>query len=136
MHRPIAAILPRLLGVAMLSACASPSTEGRIEEFTLLELNGSGVEGRVTLVELAPDRTRVEMDVDDAGNASMPAHIHPGSCADLVPQPKYALEQVIDGQSTTEVAAGIDELLGGDQALNLHRSNDAMDDYTACVDLS
>jgi hypothetical protein len=136
MRPALIASLLRLLCVTALTACAAPSTAGRTEEFALQALNGSGVEGRVTLVELSPDRTRVEIEVEDAGNPSMPAHIHPGSCAELVPQPKYALEQVIDGRSTTEVAAGIDQLLGGNQALNLHRSNDAMDDYTACVDLS
>ena len=60
----------------------------------------------------------------------------PGSCADLVPQPRYALENVVDGRSSTEVAASLDELLSGGQALNIHRSNAEMDVYTACVDLA
>jgi len=108
----------------------------RSVELVLRTLNSSGVEGRVTLVEVGPDRTRVEIVVEPAGHASMPAHVHPGSCADLVPQPKYALENVIDGRSTTEVPASLDDLTAGDQALNLHRSNQEMDVYTACVDLS
>jgi hypothetical protein len=37
--------------------------------------------------------------------------------------------------STTEVPASLDELLSGDVALNLHRSNEEMQVYTACVDL-
>ena len=32
----------------------------------------------------------------------MPAHVHPGTCADLTPQPKFPLENVRDGRSTTD----------------------------------
>ena len=102
----------------------------------LQPLNGSGVQGRVTLTSIDDASTRVEIDVDASGNSSMPAHIHPGSCAELVPQPKYALENVLDGKSTTQVSASLDELLAGGQALNLHRSNEEMNVYTACVDLT
>jgi hypothetical protein len=120
----------------LLAACSSPAGGGRSVELTLQPLNGSGVSGRVTLTALDDATTQVVIDVDPAGLPSMPAHIHPGSCAELVPQPKYALENVLDGQSTTEVSASLDELLAGGQALNLHRSNEEMDVYTACVDLT
>lgn len=117
----------------LLTACgASPSRTERLE---IQALNDSGVTGTVTLTEVNDERTRVEIDVEPAGHASMPAHIHPGSCDDLVPQPKHPLENVIDGTSVTEVAASIEELLSGGQALNLHRSNTEMEIYTACVDL-
>lgn len=99
-------------------------------------LNDSGVNGRVTLTALDDATTRVVIEVDPAGHPSMPAHVHPGSCTELVPQPTYALENVLDGHSTTEVSAPLDELLAGGQALNVHRSNEEMDVYTACVDLS
>jgi hypothetical protein len=125
-----------VVAAAILSGCASEASEGPPIELVLETLNSSGVEGNVTLVAVGPDRTRVEIEVDPAGHGSMPAHIHPGSCADLVPQPKYALESVVDGISTTEVPASLDELTAGDQAINLHRSNEEMDVYTACVDLS
>jgi hypothetical protein len=130
---------PALIGAAtalMLAACSSPAGGDRSVELMLQPLNESGVSGRVTLTALDDATTRVVIDVDSAGHPSMPAHIHPGSCAELVPQPVYALENVIDGQSTTAVSAPLDELLAGGQALNLHRSNEEMDVYTACVDLS
>lgn len=120
----------------LLAACSSPAGGGRSVELMLQPLNESGVSGRVTLTALDDATTRVVIAVDSAGHPSMPAHIHPGSCAELVPQPKYALENVLDGQSTTEVSASLDELLAGGQALNLHRSNEEMDVYTACVDLT
>jgi len=102
----------------------------------LRELNDSGVTGSVTMTAIDDERTLVEVSVDPAGHASMPAHIHPGSCADLVPQPKYALENIIDGESSTEVPASLAELRSGGQALKLHMSNEEMQVYSACVELS
>lgn len=125
-----------VVAAAILAGCASEASEQPPVQLVLEMLNSSGVEGSVTLVAVGPERTRVEIEVDPAGHGSMPAHIHPGSCAELVPQPTYALENVVDGRSTTEVPASLDELVAGDQAINLHRSNEEMDVYTACVDLS
>ena len=79
--------------------------------------------------------TLVEVDVNAAGHSNMPAHIHPGTCAELVPQPKYALQSVIEGRSSTAVAASLEELLSGGQALNIHMSNEQMDVYSACGEL-
>jgi len=117
----------------VLAACSTTTT--RTERLDLETLNDSGVTGTVTLTAVSDDRTRVEIVVEPAGHASMPAHIHPGSCDDLVPQPKHPLQNVIGGTSVTEVAASIEELLSGGQALNLHRSNTEMEVYAACVDL-
>jgi hypothetical protein len=136
MHRSTRFTLIGATTALALAACSSPAGAGRSVELMLQPLNGSGVTGRVTLTAVDDATTRVVIDVDPAGHPSMPAHIHPGSCTELVPQPKYALENVLDGQSTTEVSASLDELLAGGQALNLHRSNEEMDVYTACVDLT
>ncbi len=54
----------------------------------------------------------------------MPAHIHPGTCTDLVPQPTYPLDNVVDGASDTEIPVTLDELFAGDLALNIHVSED------------
>lgn len=136
MNRSVRIVCSLVVSTALLAGCGSATSDQRSVELVLVTLNSSGVEGSVTMVELNAERTRVEIEVDPAGHGSMPAHIHPGSCVDLVPQPKYALENVVDGRSTTEVPASLDELMAGDQALNLHRSNEEMDVYTACVDLS
>lgn len=117
----------------MLAACGADADSAI--ELDLEPLNASGVSGTVTLSAIDEATILVTVEVDPAGHASMPAHVHPGSCEDLVPQPRYALENVVDGSSSTEVPASLDELLAGGQALNLHRSNGEMDVYTACVDL-
>ena len=119
--------------MTVLAGCST--APARAERLDLEMLNDSGVTGTVTLTSVNAERTRVEIVVEAAGHASMPAHIHPGTCDELVPQPEHPLENVIGGTSVTEVAAPIGELLSGGQALNLHRSNTEMETYTACVDL-
>lgn len=122
-----------LLCAALLVSCASAPP--RSEQLQLRTLNNSGVTGSVTLTEMEGQRTLVEVDVDPAGHPSMPAHIHPGTCDELVPQPKYPLQNVVDGASVTEVPAPLDELLRGGVALNIHFSNEEMGVYTACIEL-
>jgi hypothetical protein len=122
-----------LIAAAILASCAqSAQTSERLE---LRTLNASGVTGSVTLTAIDDGRTLVEVAVDPAGHPNMPAHIHPGTCDELVPQPKYPLQNVVDGVSVSEVPAPLEELMRGDVALNIHRSNEDMATYTACVEL-
>ncbi len=121
-----------LSALALISACAAPSATRSVQ---LATLNESGVTGDVTLTDLGAQTTRVEVRVAPGTNLDMPAHIHPGSCAELVPQPKYPLQNVVNGSSTTVVPAPLSELMAGDLAVNLHRSNDDLGTYTACADL-
>lgn len=123
------------LVAAALAACTSANTQpGLTLEVTTL--NDSGVRGTVSLAPIDGGTTLVVVDVEPSGHPNMPAHIHPGTCTDLVPQPTYALESVVDGHSRTEVPASLDELLAGDQVVNMHFSNDQMSVYSACVALS
>jgi hypothetical protein len=122
-----------LFCAALLAGCASSPPQ--TEQLHLRTLNDSGVTGSVTLTDMGDQRTLVEIEVDPAGHPSMPAHIHPGTCDELVPQPKYPLQNVVDGVSVTEVPAPLDELTLGGVALNVHHSNEEMGIYTACVEL-
>ena len=135
MTRVLGARPAALTLVVVLTACARGAPAAPVS-FELQELNDSGVTGSVTMSAIDDERTRVDVSVDPAGHPSMPAHIHPGSCTDLVPQPKYGLENVVDGESSTEIQASLADLLSGGQALNIHMSNEQMDVYSACVDLS
>jgi hypothetical protein len=65
----------------------------------------------------------------------MPAHIHPGTCDNLVPQPKYPLENVRNGESTTEIPATVGDLLSSRVAVNLHASVSDLATYTACAEI-
>jgi hypothetical protein len=124
------------LGLAMATLLAFASC-GAPESVTLqlATLNESGVTGTVTLTDVGRNNTRVDVRVDPAGHPDMPAHIHPGSCTDLVPQPRYGLGNVVNGSSTTTVPASLADLFSGEFAVNLHASNDELEIYTACADL-
>jgi hypothetical protein len=119
--------------VAMLLAACQPAASPA-RTIALQTLNDSGVAGTVSF-SATGERTSVTIEVEAAGNLDMPAHIHPGTCADLTPQPKFPLENVKDGKSSTVVPASIDELFVGDLAVNIHKSNDDLRTYTACVDI-
>ncbi len=119
--------------VAVLAGCQAASRPSTVVQ--LRTLNGSGVTGTVTLVDTGDGRTQVQVRVEPAGNLDMPAHIHPGSCDDLIPQPKHPLENVVKGTSTTVVRAALVDLTQGGLAVNLHKSNQDLKTYTACADL-
>jgi hypothetical protein len=126
----------RLIGAAavaaILASCQSAGPEPR--SLTFVAQNNSGVSGTVEFRDLG-GRTEVAVRVEPGGNLDMPAHIHPGNCENLTPQPKFPLENVRNGVSTTVVPAGIDELFTGALALNLHKSNEDLRTGTACVDM-
>jgi hypothetical protein len=120
--------------VLLATACTGqPAAERTVQ---LETLNDSGVTGSAVLTDLGNGSTRVVVNVDPAGHPDMPAHIHPGTCANLVPQPIYPLENVVDGTSETEILATLDELFAGDLALNLHSSPQDYETYTACKELT
>jgi hypothetical protein len=117
----------------VIAACQAAASPPRV--ITLRTLNDSGVTGTVSFGDLG-GRTGVEIAVDPGGNPDMPAHIHPGTCDNLTPQPKYPLLNVKNGVSKTVVPASIDELFAGNLAVNVHKSNDDLKTYTACVEIN
>jgi hypothetical protein len=126
-------LLAALAIVSMvLAACDSTASAPRV--ITLRTLNDSGVTGTVSFSDIS-GKTGVEVTVDPGGNPDMPAHIHPGSCDNLTPQPKFPLENVRNGVSKTVVPATMAELFAGGLAVNIHKSNDDLKTYTACVDI-
>jgi len=128
------AVTLTFIGLALaLAACAGQQPSRTVE---LATLNDSGVTGSAVLTDLGDGTTRVEVDVDPAGHPDMPAHIHPGTCVDLVPQPRYPLQNVVDGVSETVVPASLEDLFAGELALNVHASSDDYGTYTACADLN
>ena len=50
-------------------------------------------------------------------------------------EPAYALENVVDGKSTTEVNVAIEDLVGQGFAVNVHKSADEAQVYVACGDI-
>src|SRR6476659_8150290 len=97
--------------VALPVAACGQAAQAETRTIPLQMLNNSGVTGTVLLTAVDERRTRVEVRVDPAGHLDMPSHIHPGTCVNLVPQPKYPLQNVKDGHSITVVNAGFAALL-------------------------
>ena len=118
--------------VAVFAACQAAAPPART--IALTTLNDSGVTGSVAFRDIG-GRAQVSIDVEPGANPDMPVHIHPGSCNNLTPPPKFPLENVQDGESVTVVPATVDELFAGGLAVNVHKSNDDLRTYTACVDI-
>ena len=131
-RRPSTVALVAPLLLALIAACDVGA--GATRTIALSEQKGSGVNGTVEFTVVGR-KTAVTIKVDPAGNLDMPAHIHPGTCDNMIPQPKFPLESAKDGSSSTVVPATIDELFAGGLALNLHKSNDEMKVSTACVEI-
>jgi len=98
----------------------------------LSQQNKSKESGTAKLTPMG-DKTKVELSIKGAPKGvSQPAHIHEGTCAKLDPKPKYALQNVVDGKSTSEVPVSLSELQKGNLAINVHKSAEEVKVYVAC----
>ena len=118
-----------LTGLALSGAALA---QQRTLTVTIGELNNSGVSGSATLTDLGGGNTRVVIRVNPAGFNDMPVHIHAGTCATLDPRPKWRLNNVVNGESTTEVNVSLAEITANPSAINLHKSAQEATVYTAC----
>ena len=67
------------------------------------EQNGSGESGTATLTAEGSS-TKVVLELENPASPDpQPAHIHPGTCAELDPTPAYPLTNVEGGNSETTV---------------------------------
>lgn len=124
----------RAKGAQPAAPGASPEagTEGVTVE--LAELNASGVSGTATLTTEG-DGTMVVIQATGA-TGNHPAHIHEGSCDGLDPNPAFPLTDVdATGASETVVPVSLDDLTGGDFAINVHLSQEQIGVYVMCGDI-
>ena len=95
--------------------------------------NKSKETGTARLTAMGADKTKVEISLKGGPKGTpQPAHIHEGTCAKLDPKPKWGLENVVDGKSTTEVPVGLAEIQKGTYAVNVHKSGDDIKTYVSC----
>jgi hypothetical protein len=96
------------------------------------EQNDSGESGTATLTAEGSS-TKVVLELENPASPDpQPAHIHPGTCAELDPTPAYPLTNVQDGKSETTVNVALDELKGGEFAINVHKSEPEIETYVSC----
>ena len=99
---------------------------------TLQAQNASGQAGSATLTPQG-EKTKVVILLSHApAGVAQPAHIHLGQCGKLDPAPKWKLEAVRDGQSTTVVPASLDTILKEKAAINVHKSAEEAQVYVSC----
>jgi hypothetical protein len=96
--------------------------------------NGSSESGTVTMTAVDAGHTEVVIQLANGTSTPQPAHVHEGTCANLNPKPEYPLNNVVDGMSDTTIAVGVDELVHGGYAVNVHKSAAEAGIYVSCGD--
>ena len=97
--------------------------------------NNSGESGSATLTPEG-DKTKVVIDLSNApAGVVQPAHIHMGTCAKLDKAPKWKLDPVKDGKSTTLVPVSLETILKDKTTINVHKSPAELQVYVACGDI-
>ncbi|HTU82133.1 MAG TPA: hypothetical protein VMF61_08390 [Candidatus Acidoferrales bacterium] len=116
--------------------CATAATTPTTLKIDLKAENGSGETGTATITQES-DGVKVDIALKNAPAAAQPAHIHPGTCANLTPAPKWPLTSVINGSSTTELkGVTIAQLLADKYAVNVHKSTTDLATYVACGNIA
>ncbi|MFQ5874835.1 MAG: PKD domain-containing protein [Dehalococcoidia bacterium] len=122
------------LGPAAPVATPTPTVEAETGETAVIdlgELNASGQTGTATLTAMGG---QTEVVIDATPGISGIQHIHLGSCENLGGVAHDLGTIGADGKSVTLVDAGLDSLMSGDFAINLHdKDNPAI--YTSCGDI-
>jgi len=119
------------LTIAALSFGPAFADSGQTAVVTLNALNGSGENGTATL-RAQGSKTVVVIKLANGSGIEQPAHFHVGTCDKYQPRPLYALEDVVNGQSTTTLNVPIDKLTGGDLIVNVHKSYADIATQAAC----
>ena len=71
------------------------------------------------------------------GNGREPIHIHEGTCKRLNLVPKYHLNDLLRGISTTTIPnITLEDLLKGNYAIDVHFSSADMTKYAACAEIA
>ncbi|MDA2921029.1 hypothetical protein MYX76_16330 [Desulfobacterota bacterium AH_259_B03_O07] len=100
----------------------------------LKAVNNSGVSGKATLTPV-DNNTKVVINLTGAPEGiAQPAHIHQGTCENLG-EPKYPLEAVKNGGSETTVDVKLSDIMTGDFAINVHKSEKEISTYVACGEI-
>src|SRR5215472_1542638 len=85
----LAVIASIFAGLACTAGPVAAATAGPVT-IPMNAQNGSGEDGTATLTQ-TPDGVQVVVSVKNAPAAAQPAHVHPGTCANLTPAPQYPL---------------------------------------------
>jgi len=136
MHRlAMILLLAGLFSDAALAFDAS-ATVKNVVTVKLDAQNDSGQTGTATLLPEG-DKTKVVIELSNVPEGvAQPTHIHLGQCDNLDKAPKWPLEAVKDGQSTTVIPVSLDTILQDKTAINIHKSAAEVQVYVACGNIA
>ncbi len=130
--RAVAVTASLVLTMATASASVAQQPSVTLE---MSSQNDSGLTGQATLTETAPGKLSIEIRATGAGAILRPAHIHEGICANLNPEPKFSLNAVTNGASSTVVDGRLADVTSSPHAIHMHRSPQELPIYVACADI-
>src|SRR5574340_807955 len=119
----------------LLLAGVSANTAWAVGDVTvkLNALNNSGQTGTAILSPEGSNKTKVVIELSGIpAGVVEPAHIHMGTCDKLNPAPKWPLQSIKDGRSTTVVPVSLDSILKDKTAINVHKSPTDIMTYVSC----
>jgi LPXTG-motif cell wall-anchored protein len=122
-------VLGLLMGTTIVAAQEQSTT------LQLAQQNNSGISGTATFTP-SGGGLRVDLKVTSAGAGPQPAHIHPGTCAQLDPTPQFTLASVANGSSTSTIQTTFQALVASPHAVHMHKSTDEVSVYVACADIN
>jgi hypothetical protein len=100
----------------------------------LSPVNDSDVVGAATLLKMDGKTKVIIQLVPKPGQEDIPrpVHIHPGTCEEVNPRPKYPLNNVLRSKSETDVDVSLESLTTGSYAINVHKAPQELSTYVAC----
>lgn len=111
----------------------SSSVSGQSPITVQLQPKGnSGVSGTATLTPKGNQTQVVVQLKGDISNIPQPAHFHSGTCDKLDPKPKFPLADVVNGTSSSVIAATVSELTSAQYTINVHKSAAEIKTSVAC----
>jgi Cu/Zn superoxide dismutase len=125
-------LLLLIVAMALTPSAMTNMHAATVAKVAVAAEHGSGQHGTAMLVQKG-DNVVVTLTMSGipAGVAE-PAHIHPGTCTNLNPVPKYPLTNATNGTTTTTIkGVKLGSLLGGKYAINVHNA-DNLKIYVAC----
>ncbi len=119
------------VGAASAAQAAAGAQTPQTVVIPMTALNGSGESGTTTL-RAQGDKTVVTIKLAGGSRIEQPAHFHSGTCQKYEPRPLYALEDVVNGSSSTTIDVPLEKLVGGDLIVNVHKSYADIATQAAC----